>query len=94
MGGPRTPRCSKSEHDWKPVRGGASERCTKCRDVFPCRFDCDHLDCIVATGRPVPDYYANPEQARENMLAELAETSPTVFAAIQKRECKLKRKLA
>lgn len=85
MGGPRKPRCAKNDHNWKPMkRGGAHEQCTKCGDVFPCRSACEHLDCIVATGRPIPDYYADPEKAREGMLAELAIIAPTVYAAIGK----------
>lgn len=63
-------------------RGGAHEQCTKCSDVFPCRRDCTHLDCIVATGREIPESLANPDQAREAMIAELAIIAPTVHAAI------------
>lgn len=91
MGGPRLNRCANGAHDWKPMkRGGAHEQCTKCRDVFPCRNDCTHLDCIVATGRELPALCANPDEAREAILAELAIIAPTVFAAVGK--IKLKRK--
>lgn len=92
MGGPRKPRCSIREHNWKPMkRGGAHEQCTKCGDVFPCRHDCEHLDCVVATGRAIPECWANPEQARENMLEELAIIAPTVWAAAMKRQGRFKR---
>lgn len=69
-------------------RGGAHEQCTKCKDVFPCRNECEHLDCIVATGREIPDCWANPDQARENMLFELSIIAPTVYAAIGKAKRK------
>lgn len=89
MGYPRKPRCSKREHDWKPMkRGGAHEQCTKCQDVFPCRSACEHLDCIAATGRPLTQYFkdvlVDPEAALEAMRAELAIIAPTVYAAIGK----------
>lgn len=85
MGYPRLNRCAKRDHNWKPMkRGGAHEQCTKCHDVFPCRSACDHLDCIVATGRELPSLCANPEEAREALLAELAIIAPTVYAAIDK----------
>lgn len=94
MGYPRLQRCAKRAHDWKPMkRGGAHEQCTKCHDVFPCRSECEHLDCIVATGREIPECWGNPEEAREAMLAELAIIAPTVFyAAIAKPKPKPKRK--
>lgn len=85
MGYKHLKRCSPRDHNWKPMkRGGAHEQCTKCLDVFPCRSACEHLDCIVATGREIPEYWANPEQARENMLHELSIIAPTVYAAIGK----------
>jgi hypothetical protein len=65
-------------------RGGAHEQCTKCLDVFPCRHACDHLDCIVATGRALPEYVGNHDQARDALLTELAIIAPTVYAAINK----------
>lgn len=91
--GKRQPRCSLRKHDWKPMkRGGAHEQCTKCNDIFPCRHACEHLDCIVATGRPLTQYYLDvlldPAQAVEAMLAELAIIAPTVFAAIGKTKKK------
>ena len=92
MGATRLNRCAKSEHNWKPMkRGGAHEQCTKCHDVFPCRNDCRHLDCIVATGREIPASCVNPEQMRGALLAELAIIAPTVHASIgvPKRKRKL-----
>ena len=76
------PRCSKSQHDWQPMkrRGSTREQCTKCADVFPCRHACEHLDCIAATGRGMPDWVADAEQAREALLAELVIIAPTTVA--------------
>lgn len=87
--GKRLPRCSKREHNWKPMkRGGAHEQCTKCGDVFPCRHACEHLDCIAATGRPLTEYFQNtlvdPEAALDAMREELAIIAPTVFMAMDK----------
>lgn len=69
-------------------RGGAHEQCTKCGDVFPCRHECEHLDCIAATGRPLTEYFKNvladPEAALDAMREELAIIAPTVYAAIGK----------
>jgi len=84
--GRRSPKCNIRDHNWQPMkRGGAHEQCTKCQDIFPCRHACEHLDCIAATGREMPEW-VNGEQAREAMLAELAIIAPTVFAAAQKPE--------
>jgi len=87
--GKRLPRCTKNAHDWKPMkRGGAHEQCTKCQDVFPCRHECEHLDCIAATGRPLTPYFqdvlVDPEAALDGMREELAIIAPTVYAAIDK----------
>lgn len=88
--GKRLPRCSKSAHDWKPTkrRGPCREKCTKCGDVFPCRHECEHLDCIAATGRPLTEYFqhalANPVEAIEAMLAELQIIAPQVYLLSQK----------
>lgn len=31
---------------WTPLRRGSKrEQCVGCKDVFPCRSKCDHLDC-------------------------------------------------
>jgi hypothetical protein len=36
-------RCRKLT-EWTDMRGGR-ERCAGCRDVFPCRAECGHVDC-------------------------------------------------
>jgi len=47
----------KCKHDWKQLKRGSSrERCAKCKDVYPCRHACAHVDCIVDTGRALPDH--------------------------------------
>lgn len=34
------------ETRWEPLRRGSRrEKCVKCRTVFPCKHDCEHLDC-------------------------------------------------
>jgi len=49
---------SRCQHNWQPARGGL-EKCALCRDTFPCRDQCTHLDCIfrraelLHEGRPV-----------------------------------------
>lgn len=39
---------------WQTIRGGRLA-CSGCRDVFPCRHDCGHVDCAAATGAPLPE---------------------------------------
>ena len=35
-----------SETLWETMRRGSKrEQCVSCKDVFPCRSKCDHLDC-------------------------------------------------
>jgi hypothetical protein len=48
----------KCNHNWQPLKRGSSrERCTKCKDVYPCRGNnCAHVDCIVDTGRTLPEH--------------------------------------
>lgn len=38
------------------MRGGNRVECTRCGDIFPCRHDCNHIDCILATSRTLPDW--------------------------------------
>ena len=64
-----TNRCNIRKHHDQPLRGGARYQCEACQDVFPCRHDCEHLDCIVATGRKLPDTVG--EEARDALTAEL-----------------------
>jgi len=76
----RKPKCKHREHNWQPMKRGARrEQCTKCNDVFPCRHNCEHLDCCAATERPMPEWCHDHEQAREAMLAELAIIAPSVL---------------
>ncbi len=30
--------------------------CPDCGTTYPCRGDCDHVDCAIETGRPLPDF--------------------------------------
>lgn len=43
----RSNRCPHGTCEWKPTRS-FYEICAVCRDVFPCRFNCGHFDCIEA----------------------------------------------
>jgi len=65
--------CKKDHHHDTRMRGGRHYRCTTCHDVFPCN-DCQHLDCIVATGRELPDN-VGPE-TREALTVELTALYP------------------
>lgn len=48
------PKCS---HKWESMsRGSKRERCTNCGDVYPCAHACGHYDCIVDTGRTLPEH--------------------------------------
>lgn len=47
---PRRRRCPNDKHDWKPLRGGKFEKCSICRDIFPCRKSCEHADCAWVKG--------------------------------------------
>lgn len=42
---PKRKRCRRAEHDWHLVRNGLRQECKTCKDSFPCRGECDHLDC-------------------------------------------------
>lgn len=66
--------CKKANHHDKRMRGGRHYQCTTCHDVFPCKTDCKHLDCIVATGRKLPDNVG--AEAREVLTVELAALYP------------------
>ena len=36
-----------TETRWEPTRGGKNLRCQGgCKDLFPCRRLCEHLDCL------------------------------------------------
>jgi len=62
--------CKVRDHHDRRLRRGQHYECSVCRDVFPCRGSCAHLDCIVATGRELPEH-VGPE-ARAAIVAELA----------------------
>jgi hypothetical protein len=80
-------RCNTRDHVDKPMkRGSARVQCTKCGDVFPCRHDCEHLDCIVATGRELPDWVGDHDKAREALHAELMIIAPTVLTGAPMRK--------
>ena len=50
---PRLKKCLPSKHLWRPLKGGKYEECTVCKDIFPCRGVCDHLDCgFIKGGKP------------------------------------------
>lgn len=67
-------RCKPREHRDRRLRGGGHYQCATCGDVFPCRTLCDHLDCIVATGRPLPEHAS--DSARDALIAELRAIYP------------------
>lgn len=48
-------RCTLHTHDWVLSDRATHETCKRCRTRFPCTHDCQHLDCIVVTGRPLPE---------------------------------------
>ena len=35
-------------HEWRTMRGGKREQCTRCRTFFPCKGNCQHGDCADA----------------------------------------------
>lgn len=44
------------DHNWQPMqRGSKREQCRNCETVYPCRHACDHLDCRVDRGDPMPE---------------------------------------
>jgi hypothetical protein len=56
-GAEMTQKCKPSQHDDAPLgRGSSRVECGKCGDVFPCRHECIHVDCLIATGRTPPDW--------------------------------------
>lgn len=61
------PRCV---HSWQPLRRGSKrERCKHCKVTYPCTHDCGHFDCMVDTGRKLPDHvtYIPPKLKKEEM---------------------------
>lgn len=49
-------KCRLGQHEDRRMKGGHHIECTKCGDVFPCRHECSHIDCCLATGRKLPDW--------------------------------------
>lgn len=45
----RRPACE-GLHDW--VNRDSKWTCTKCPERFPCAYDCGHVDCLEARGKP------------------------------------------
>lgn len=57
-------KCSLRKRTWVPMgRGSKRERCTTCGTKFPCTHACEHFDCILATGRTLPDWVTLVERA-------------------------------
>jgi hypothetical protein len=52
----RIKKCSPGKHQDRRMRGGNHIECIVCKDIFPCRHACEHFDCMLATGRPLPDW--------------------------------------
>lgn len=50
----KRPKCKTRDHTDRTMRGGNRSQCTKCGEIFPCRTACDHPDCRVAKGAPLP----------------------------------------
>jgi hypothetical protein len=74
-------KCRIREHDYQPMkRGSSNEKCTKCGDVFPCRHECDHWDCIAATGRALNDpMLVDSNHARYAIVCELKALAPMIY---------------
>jgi hypothetical protein len=51
-------QCRLGDHVWELVRGGKREQCRTCETAFPCYHACQHLDCLVERGDPLPDWAA------------------------------------
>jgi hypothetical protein len=49
-------RCKNTEHDDQVLRGRRRRRCRRCGDVFPCRNECEHVDCILESERELPEW--------------------------------------
>lgn len=70
------------DHVWVELRGGAREKCIKCRTVFPCRHDCEHFDCMIERGDKLPEWASAPS-ALDRMMAELSKTPDAVTGDIE-----------
>lgn len=54
--------CDRCQQDtrWERLPRSKRERCTVCKNMFPCKPTCTHLDCQAARGETVRDHYGNP----------------------------------
>jgi len=66
----KQPKCRIDEHAYEPIRGGNHKKCSKCGDIFPCRHDCEHFDCMIETNRPLPDWVTLVENKPEAIEPE------------------------
>lgn len=75
-------RCPIHQHeDIVLKRGSIRVRCKTCGDIFPCFNNCRHLDCCVASDRPLPDGFTFSDNTREAIKAELAMIYPQIYKA-------------
>jgi hypothetical protein len=42
-------KCNRETH-WHFSRGGKRLKCDDCKDIFPCYYDCEHVDCQAVKG--------------------------------------------
>lgn len=75
----RRTKCYESKHTDRLVqtRGDAAPRvkCTTCGDEFPCRSECGHWNCMVATGRALPEECSQTAES-------IAEDNAAFFAKV------------
>ena len=54
---PKVKACALRDHQWQPLKRGSNrEQCRTCGDVFPCRYECSHIDCRLAMNEPLPEW--------------------------------------
>lgn len=57
----------KCRHDFKPTPRAKTPskmlpgellpaRCVLCKTKYPCAHHCEHVDCCIETGRPLPEF--------------------------------------
>lgn len=54
---PRLRPCANSKHVYKATKDIRYEKCEVCKDVFPCKGKCEHLDCCYVRGDEPPPYW-------------------------------------
>jgi hypothetical protein len=62
--GKKIPKCRPSQHLDRRRRNGRV-KCEKCSDVFPCKKPCDHIDCCMEKGDPLPKWITLVETTDE-----------------------------